>query len=344
MGQFERDSFQIIDRRVDLYRDRSTRCSACGHEQRCDPEWFVRWGYQEAVCPRCGVDCTEEKATRVIFEPDDPALDASLVPTLSWWHTSTYEDWPSSDFDPAAPLTDVTRQRMGEPMLARWSARQRAKALHVGTYESAIHNMLRRMSNQGDWGHTFYLYRVRLRPDVVVSPGCSDEPDSLWGDVPLAQVCPSELSVFRYENQHEDVGSISLALGRGAIHSVQQLALPLGTAERPLWWAEAVDRLTVAALARPAPATFDGPLARLRRSGRFQCAAVAEVQSDLRRELTSHLPGRLRVATEGAIRVDVTLTPTEWCGRAAGVLEMLDSPDAAVDAARATAPRAVSPG
>lgn len=343
MSQFEQDSFQLTDRPVDVYRDRSTRCAACGHEQRFDPEWFVRGECQGELCPGCGVDCTEEKATRVIFEPDDPALDDSLLPRVSWWHTSTYEDWPSRDFNPASRLTDVTRQRMGEAMIARWVASQRAKALHVGTYESAIHNMLRRLHDQRDWGRPFFLYRVQLRPDVVASPGCGEEPVDWMGDVPLRDVCPSELDVFRYMNQHEDHGSISLALGRGAIHSVQQLALPLTTGNHPEWWAEAVERLSTVTATQPAPTIPDGPLARLRRSVGREPSPVTDVQNELRPQLTSHLPGKLREAAEQAIPVDAALAPTEWCGHVATVLQLLDSPSAVLAAVRAQEPRAVSP-
>lgn len=344
MSQFEQDSLQLTDRPVNLYRDRSTRCAACGHEQRFDPEWFVRWECQGEVCPGCGVDCTEEKATRVICEPDDPAPDDSLVPKLSWWHTSTYEDWPSPDFNPAARLTDLARQRMGEPMIARWVGSQRAKALHVGTYESAIHNMLRRMRDQPEAGRRFFLYRVQLRADVTILGGCHEEPGDWLGDVPLTKVCPSELDVFRYENQHEDKGSISLALGRGAIQSVQQLALPVAAVERPAWWTDAVDRMSVASQTLPAPGTPVGPLAQLRRPGWAVSSPVAEVQNDLRMELTSHLPGTLRGAAEASIRVDATLAPTEWCRLAAVVLQTLRDPAKVMQAARASTPRGVSPG
>src|SRR5699024_5272434 len=50
------------------------------------------------------------------------------------------------DFDPAADLTPGIRRMMGgDERVTAWAARQRAKALHVGTYEAAVHNMLRRM-------------------------------------------------------------------------------------------------------------------------------------------------------------------------------------------------------
>ncbi|SDR20768.1 hypothetical protein SAMN04489765_3838 [Tsukamurella pulmonis] len=45
----------------------------------------------------------------------------------------------------------------GPRVVKEWSARQQAKALHVGTYEAAVENMLRRMRNQNDLASQFYL-------------------------------------------------------------------------------------------------------------------------------------------------------------------------------------------
>ncbi len=50
----------------------------------------------------------------------------------------------------------------GDKHVAAWAARRRAKALHIGTYEAAVHNMLRRIRDQADRGNQFYLYRVHL--------------------------------------------------------------------------------------------------------------------------------------------------------------------------------------
>lgn len=101
-------------------------------------------------------------------DPGDSTLDDDQVAQLSWYHTSTHPDWPTRDFDPAALLTAETRMRMGgELRVADWAARQRARALHLGTYEAAVQNMLRRMDDQDDHGSQFYLYRVQLKPSVI---------------------------------------------------------------------------------------------------------------------------------------------------------------------------------
>lgn len=131
----------------------------------------------------------------------------------------------------------------GDARVAEWAARQRAKALHVGTYEAAIHNMLRRMRDQPDHGSQFYLYRVHLRPSVVVREGWLIDHRNFVGDVVLEEVCPPGVDVARYLNYHEDPGGLSLALGRRAITSVQQVAVPLTDAWNADWARDAVTAL-----------------------------------------------------------------------------------------------------
>lgn len=115
----------------------------------------------------------------------------------------------------------------GEQSVNSWVARQRAKAIHIGSYEAAIHNMLRRMSNQGDRRSQFHLNRIRLRPSVIVREDWVINPSNFVGDVVLDEGCTASVDVARYPNYHEDLGGLALALGRGSIESVQQIAVPL---------------------------------------------------------------------------------------------------------------------
>lgn len=94
----------------------------------------------------------------------------------------------------------MTQQAMGG--LARVTAfedRLRRKALHVGTYEAAIHNMLRRIADQADRGKQFYLYRVHLVPAITVRESWISDPGGFVGDVPLTEVCPPGIDVTRSE-------------------------------------------------------------------------------------------------------------------------------------------------
>lgn len=287
------DRQNLVERAVDFYRARHTRCAACGHEETLDLDWFERWSVGDEFCPGCRVDCTEEKATRVVADPQDPALDDALVARLSWWHTSSFPDWPSASFDPVARLTEVTRRRMGSQGVRRWAERQRKKALHVGTYEAAIHNLLRRISDQPEPETRYNLYRVKLRPDVIVAPGAGDELVDWMGDVPLSRACPPGIDAARYVNQHEDVGGISLALGRTALLAVQRIELPAVPSPQPGWWSAAVTELRRAAAVPHSDASDDPSPRRWRRRVRTP-SPVAKAQQEVCESLTAHLPVNLR--------------------------------------------------
>lgn len=336
----------LLDRLPDFHRWRLTRCAACGHEQAFEADWFERWGRGEEVCPSCGVDCTAKDATRVEADPADPALDDSLVLNLSWWHTSTYADWPSGDFDPTSRLDEATRQRMGgDEALERWAGRQKDKALHIGTYEAAVQNMLRRIDSQGDAGQAFYLYRVRLRPDLIMGAGCDDELVDFVGDVALHQACPPGIDAARYVNSHEDPGGISLALGRDAIHSVQRLQIPLHSPARVSWRESALKGLTGAS-AQPIPVVEpDNELIRLRRKlhqAPMMTSKRKQEQTRIRDEVTAHLPAGVRELVHVAVDVDDSLDPAQWCDHLAAVLQLLDDPGVVISTGREATPTSVS--
>ncbi|WP_331740451.1 hypothetical protein OG613_46315 (plasmid) [Streptomyces sp. NBC_00015] len=213
------------------------------------------------TCPGCDITCEHENSPRVTVDPADLALDGDLVARFFWYHASTQPEWPPRNFDPAAVLRSEIRVGMGgDERVAEWAARQRAKALHVGTYESAVHNMLRRIQDQADHDSQFYLYRVHLIPSVTVRERWLIDPSNFFGDVALADVCPPGVDVARYLNYHEDPGGLSLALGRNAIARVQRLAVPLSDAWEESWVRDAVASLKDAS-GTAVPAT--GKLARL---------------------------------------------------------------------------------
>ncbi|MBS4102759.1 hypothetical protein [Tsukamurella paurometabola] len=225
-----------MERRIDFSRDRYMLCDRCGQRWCVDLAWLERWGEGAERCPGCGINCEPENAPRVTVDPDDVALDDNLVTGLFWYHTSTYPDWPTRNFDPGADLDARTQELMGGPQaVADWSARQRAKALHVGTYEASVENMLRRMRNQNDLGSQFYLYRVHLDSSAVVRARWAPERTNCAGDVPLDEICPPGTDIARYLNYFEDRGGVSLALGRDAIAGVQRIAVPLDDAVDADW-------------------------------------------------------------------------------------------------------------
>ena len=200
----------------------------------------------------CGTDCTGADCPAFCVAPDDPLEDDSEVRGVYWYHSSTNEDWPSRNFDPAARLTELTKRRMermgiGAGAVERWAERQRAKALHVGTYAAAIENMFRRMRDQDGALDQFYLHRVRLTANCVIEPGVHVEPTDFVGDAYLAEVCAPKSKVLRYVNVHEDPSGVSLALEAVALEAVQSIPTPLPVDAADAWVLQATERLMDAA-------------------------------------------------------------------------------------------------
>jgi hypothetical protein len=162
-------------------------------------------------------------------DPDDPALSNDNVPGLAWYHTSTYAEWPSPGY---GALVGAQLQQFASTMpaieFARMVKRAQTKALHVGTYESAIENMLRRMHDQDDANSDFYLHRVALRlPATAIPDGYRHQSHEDASDLTLDDL--GEFLAVRYLNVREAPGSFSLAIHPDAIGSIQTLALPQET-------------------------------------------------------------------------------------------------------------------
>lgn len=145
-----------------------------------------------------------------------------------WFHTSTHDGWPTHSWNPTAAWTPEAFERMermlGPGATERWAEKQLRKCLHLGTYRAAIENMERRQAKQGDTG-SFYLYRVRLATSIKIHPDVITDPGGMVGDVLPEDVMSDDESVVRYVNEHEDRGSISLAVRKGAIAAVQSIPL-----------------------------------------------------------------------------------------------------------------------
>lgn len=301
-------------------------CGSCQHGFRIDLDWIDRWEQAEETCPGCGLTCEHEDAPRVTVDPGDPALDDYRVTQYFWYHTSTHPDWPARNFDPAGVLTLETRRRMGgDQRVAAWAARQRAKALHIGTYEAAVHNMLRRMQNQADRGSQFYLYRVHLKPSVAVREGWLIDPSDFVGDVVLDEVCPPGIDVARYLNYHEDPGGLSLALGRHAIAGVQRVAIPLPDAWDDGWVREMVVALEGASGAS-VPAT--GRVTRFMPPSSPRTVLARELAA----ALAGNLPVNLRDKFASAVLFREDDDPVDWARRTSCLLDLVRDPGRALSA------------
>ncbi|MBN7300821.1 hypothetical protein IUQ79_02840 [Mycobacteroides abscessus subsp. bolletii] len=158
---------------------------------------------------------------------DDPALDDESVSQLAWYHTSTYPDWPSPRY------LHETRHRLESlrrPTFQYFDSmlhNELSKALHVGTYESAIENMLRRMRNQSDASSHFYLHRVALRIASSELGSLRNENAEKVSRLLVHDLTARRLTALRYVNVYESPGSISLAIDPIVIEYVQSIPIPV---------------------------------------------------------------------------------------------------------------------
>lgn len=308
-----------MERSVDFNRDRRMACRQCGREWTVDLEWVERWNQGDEECPGCGTTCEAENAAQFTVREDDPALDHGVTTQLAWYHTTTYPDWPPT-IDFAASLTDDTRRMMGgDEAVERWAHRQATKALHIGSYESAIHNILRRISDQGDQGNQFYLYRICLNPEAAILPGWTLDPSNWLGDVDLDEVAGPEVEAVRYVNFHEDPGGLSLAIRPTAIGTSQRLAIPLPIDEDEPWIVDAVARLSSDPPDKPMPTELSQFRHLIWESPRTETAAAAGSV------LVNRLPINLQHQFEAATRWHPESEPTEWACCAAGIAALIEN-------------------
>jgi hypothetical protein len=295
-------------------------CGSCKARFVVDLDWIDRWEQGNEECRGCGMTCENEAAPRVTVDPADPALDSDSVLRMFWYHTSTQPDWPAKDFDPEAQLTDETRWLMGgDRQVAEWAERQRGKALHVGTYEAAIHNMLRRINDQSDGDSQFYLYRVRLKPTTVVREDWVIDPSNFAGDVILREVCHPGDDAARYLNYHEDPGGLSLALGRDAIADVQQVTIPAPDAYDIDWVRGAVDALSDAVKENDPPADAPSWI-------RPASSSQASVARELAEGLADRLPINLQWPFTAAVIFSNSLDAARWARRTSSLFAAIEYP------------------
>lgn len=331
----------VNERPIDFDRLRYMRCTTCAHEWEVDAEWLDRFDAGDEPCPKCGTDCMSEDRPDFWVRAQDPAHDDGTVRARYWYHSSTHAVWPDRDFDPAAQLSDECKRRMesqtGPGAVNRWTARQKSKALHVGTYEAAIENMLRRMGNQSDAASQFYLHRIQLRSDCAIEPGVHREPTDWMGDAHLEGKCGPGVNVLRYVNVHEDPSNVSLAIEISAVWRVQSIAIPLPVDADDPGLRDATNRLLAAAVRpmkqAPPEDDDDSPLERLRRRHRTPQTPLASEAGRLLQETADLLPlprrSRLNVGfDEAGFAADLSAYPAKLIG----LVRLVSDPQAVLDA------------
>ncbi|WP_251450893.1 hypothetical protein [Microbacterium sp. Marseille-Q6648] len=225
-------TFELAERSDGFNYDYRMRC-ACGETSALAADDYLAEARSARMnCAHCGREIHFGRAVAALREENDPALQDNLVSTFAWYHTSTSPDWPSPDY--AAQFENQLKWVERDFGISRdnYLARQTSKALHVGTYEAGIENMLRRMEYQNDGTKQFYLYRVALRlTPGRISAGYRDENHAVASDISVAEISDAGLDAVRYLNVHEAMGTLSLAVVPSAIAAVQCIPIPIATSE-----------------------------------------------------------------------------------------------------------------
>jgi hypothetical protein len=285
-------------------------------------------------CSHCGASIHFGRAVAGIRDRHDPALDNAAVARFAWYHSSTSPDWPSPDY--ASRFAAQVREaelRFGH----RYGTNiQRAKALHVGTYEAAVENMLRRMHDQDDATSPFYLYRVSLDISAGrINDSYRDENNEQASQISLDELQALGLDAIRYLNTHEAIGSVSLAIHPRAIRSLQVIPLPVTdlAAPQPQALSQRLRELeaeldSLQAAASEHPQVEESPLQALRRrmserTGVTPPTAAVEGEWDLWEQVVAELTAHHLRGISPLVQRDFCHALEDWRrGREATVAEL----------------------
>jgi hypothetical protein len=117
-------------------------------------------------CGRCGTEVDVTQVRPVLRNLNDIALQDVCVARLYWYHSSPYERWPDTEAYSAAFKAQIAKGSTRGPFTLRQLLEQHtSRAVHTGTYEAAIENMLRRLHDQDRHDGSairYWLHRVQI--------------------------------------------------------------------------------------------------------------------------------------------------------------------------------------
>ena len=202
------------------------RCPVCPGITTLTPaEYYSEHDEARVPCARCGSEIHFGPAVMALRDPSDPVLNDQVAAQVAWYHTSTDPGWPSRARPMPPSAAEFLARTMRPGDVGRIRDADENRALHLGTYESAIESMLRHMRDEGEGAAQFYLYSVALRrQQLVIEPGCRDENSEEASQITQSDL--GEADVIRYLNVRESPGSISLAVRPQIIGSVRRVSLP----------------------------------------------------------------------------------------------------------------------
>jgi hypothetical protein len=159
----------VLDDRVnDFGYGYRMRCECGGVSYISAEGYYAEPDEAHMPCEHCPRSIHFGPAVAALRDEDDPALDNARINTFAWYHADMSRDWPVM----AMVNADVRRAELGEnfrrflippDQIDRLVDDEFNEALHVGTYEAAFENMLRRIQDQRDDQTAFYLHRVALK-------------------------------------------------------------------------------------------------------------------------------------------------------------------------------------
>ncbi|MEV8548083.1 hypothetical protein [Streptomyces sp. NPDC051572] len=222
---------EFIERPVTFGYNFRMRCGNCDQASPLTGADYVRLertNNARMECNHCDESIHFGPLAADIRDQADPALDEGMLNKLSWYHTSTYADWPSGDYQrDMRAVFSASRVREVRGDSERYLETRLDKALHLGTYEAAIENMYRHMRDQRDADSAFFLYRVHINvAPTRINPGYRDEKDEAAADISITELTDSGLDAVRYLNVWEAWGSISLAVQPDVITDVHAIPIP----------------------------------------------------------------------------------------------------------------------
>jgi len=226
---------ELVERNDGFAYDYRMKCDCGGSSVLTAADYFAEVNQAHMQCEHCGGTIHFGRAVIALRDEHDPALENERISQLVWYHTSTSEDWPSATHaDRASAQFQGLADRLGDRLQA-FIERESTKALHVGTYEAAVENMLRRMHDQADVRSQFHLHRVTLEVDPArINQGYRDENDQEAAQLGVADLDVAGVDVIRYLNVYEAAGTLSLAVHPRVVRTVQTVALPVQQLAEPL--------------------------------------------------------------------------------------------------------------
>ena len=210
-------------------------------------------------CGRCGTEVDVTQVRPVLRNPNDIALQDDCVAMLYWYHSSPYERWPDTEAYGAAFKERIAKGPIHGPFtLEQLLEQHTSRAVHIGSYEAAIENMLRRLHDQDPRDGSpirYWLHRVQIHLNPGdLAPDVGEELADWVGNVPLSMLHErGGARAVRYVNTNEADGSISVAIDPAVIATVATIEIPVESVAIETATAAAATAKAVTALAQIAP-------------------------------------------------------------------------------------------